>query len=45
MEKEQKILATLGPANHSIEMIEGLIKARKTCLGLNFFHMEVMNII
>ena len=29
MEKERKILATLVPASHSVEMIEGLIKAGK----------------
>ena len=29
MNKRTKILATLGPASHTIEMIEGLIKAGK----------------
>ncbi|MBP7783628.1 MAG: pyruvate kinase [Aliarcobacter sp.] len=38
MEKRTKILATLGPASHSIEMIEGLIKAGANMFRLNFSH-------
>ncbi|MBU0924699.1 pyruvate kinase [bacterium] len=38
MEKRTKILATLGPASHSIEIIEGLIKAGANMFRLNFSH-------
>ena len=49
MEKRTKILATLGPASHSIEMIEGLIKAGANMFRLNFshgsheYHLETLN--
>ncbi|WP_419771361.1 MAG: pyruvate kinase [Candidatus Marinarcus sp.] len=38
MEKKTKILATLGPASDSVEMIEGLIKAGANMFRLNFSH-------
>lgn len=38
MEKRTKILATLGPASNSVEMIEGLIKAGANMFRLNFSH-------
>ena len=38
MDKRTKILATLGPASHSIEIIEGLIKAGANMFRLNFSH-------
>ena len=38
MQKRTKILATLGPASHSIEIIEGLIKAGANMFRLNFSH-------
>jgi len=38
MHKRTKILATLGPASHSIEIIEGLIKAGANMFRLNFSH-------
>lgn len=38
MEKRTKILATLGPASHTIEVIEGLIKAGANMFRLNFSH-------
>jgi len=38
MEKRTKILATLGPASNSIEVIEGLIKAGANMFRLNFSH-------
>ena len=38
MEKRTKILATLGPASHSVEMIEGLINAGANMFRLNFSH-------
>lgn len=49
MEKRTKILATLGPASHSLEMIEGLIKAGANMFRLNFshgsheYHLETLN--
>ncbi|QKF83115.1 pyruvate kinase [Halarcobacter ebronensis] len=38
MNKKTKIIATLGPASNSIEMIEGLIKAGANVFRLNFSH-------
>ncbi len=38
MDKRTKILATLGPASDSIEIIEGLIKAGANMFRLNFSH-------
>ncbi|MGM0518590.1 MAG: pyruvate kinase [Campylobacterota bacterium] len=38
MEKRTKILATLGPASHSVDTIEGLIKAGANMFRLNFSH-------
>jgi pyruvate kinase len=38
MDKRTKILATLGPASHSIEIIEGLINAGTNMFRLNFSH-------
>jgi pyruvate kinase len=38
MDKRTKILATLGPASHSIDIIEGLIKAGANMFRLNFSH-------
>ncbi|OCL87599.1 Pyruvate kinase [Aliarcobacter thereius] len=38
MEKKTKILATLGPASNSLEMIEKLIKAGANMFRLNFSH-------
>ena len=38
MEKRTKILATLGPASHSVEIIEGLINAGANMFRLNFSH-------
>ena len=38
MDKRTKILATLGPASNSLEMIEGLIKAGANMFRLNFSH-------
>jgi pyruvate kinase len=49
MEKRTKILATLGPASHSVEMIEGLITAGANMFRLNFshgsheYHLETLN--
>lgn len=49
MEKRTKILATLGPASHTVEMIEGLIKAGANMFRLNFshgsheYHLETLN--
>ena len=49
MQKRTKILATLGPASHTIEMIEGLIKAGANMFRLNFshgsheYHLETLN--
>ena len=49
MEKRTKILATLGPASHSVEMIEGLINAGANMFRLNFshgsheYHLETLN--
>ena len=49
MEKRTKILATLGSASHSVEMIEGLIKAGANMFRLNFshgsheYHLETLN--
>ena len=49
MKKRTKILATLGPASHTIEMIEGLIKAGANMFRLNFshgsheYHLETLN--
>ena len=36
--KKTKILATLGPASNSEEMIEGLVKAGANMFRLNFSH-------
>lgn len=38
MDKRTKILATLGPASDSVEIIEGLIKAGANLFRLNFSH-------
>ena len=38
MEKRTKILATLGPASDTVEIIEGLIKAGANMFRLNFSH-------
>lgn len=38
MNKKTRILATLGPASHSVEIIEGLIKAGANMFRLNFSH-------
>ena len=38
MYKKTKILATLGPASNSIEVIEGLVKAGANMFRLNFSH-------
>lgn len=38
MEKRTKILATLGPASDTVEVIEGLIKAGANMFRLNFSH-------
>jgi pyruvate kinase len=49
MEKKTKILATLGPASHSVEIIEGLIKAGANMFRLNFshgsheYHLQTLN--
>ena len=49
MQKRTKILATLGPASHSIEIIEGLIKAGANMFRLNFshgthdYHLDTLN--
>ena len=49
MDKRTKILATLGPASHEIEIIEGLIKAGANMFRLNFshgsheYHLETLN--
>ena len=49
MQKRTKILATLGPASHTIEMIEGLIKGGANMFRLNFshgsheYHLETLN--
>ena len=49
MQKRTIILATLGPASHTIEMIEGLIKAGANMFRLNFshgsheYHLETLN--
>ena len=50
MKKRTKILATLGPASHEIEVIEGLIKAGANMFRLNFshgsheYHLKTLNI-
>ena len=38
MDKKTKILATLGPASNSLEMIEKLIDAGANMFRLNFSH-------
>ncbi len=38
MNKRTKILATLGPASDTVEIIEGLIKAGANMFRLNFSH-------
>ncbi|MFV0480709.1 MAG: pyruvate kinase [Campylobacteraceae bacterium] len=38
MEKKTKILATVGPASDSVEILEGLIKAGVNVFRLNFSH-------
>ena len=38
MEKKTKILATVGPASDSVEVLEGLIKAGVNVFRLNFSH-------
>eukprot|EP01029_Cantina_marsupialis_P022319 TRINITY_DN5440_c0_g1_i1.p1 TRINITY_DN5440_c0_g1~~TRINITY_DN5440_c0_g1_i1.p1 ORF type:complete len:484 (-),score=109.88 TRINITY_DN5440_c0_g1_i1:207-1658(-) len=38
MNKKTKILATLGPASNTVEMIEGLIRAGANMFRLNFSH-------
>ena len=38
MQKRTKILATIGPASHSVETIEGMIKAGGNMFRLNFSH-------
>ncbi len=38
MQKRTKILATIGPASHSVEKIEGMIKAGGNMFRLNFSH-------
>ena len=38
MKKRTKILATIGPASHSVETIEGMIKAGGNMFRLNFSH-------
>ena len=38
MKKKVKILATLGPASDSVEVIENLIKAGANLFRLNFSH-------
>jgi len=49
VEKRTKILATLGPASHSVETIEGLIQAGANMFRLNFshgsheYHLETLN--
>lgn len=49
MDKRTKILATLGPASHTLEIIEGLIKAGANMFRLNFshgsheYHLETLN--
>jgi len=49
MEKKTKILATLGPASNSLEMIESLIDAGANMFRLNFshgsheYHLETLN--
>ncbi|MBL3520399.1 pyruvate kinase [Arcobacter lanthieri] len=49
MEKKTKILATLGPASNSLEMIEKLIDAGANMFRLNFshgsheYHLETLN--
>ena len=49
MQKRTKILATLGPASHEIEIIEELIKAGANMFRLNFshgsheYHLETLN--
>jgi len=49
MNKRTKILATLGPASHSTEIIEGLIKAGANMFRLNFshgsheYHLDTLN--
>lgn len=49
MEKRTKILATLGPSSHSIDIIESLIKAGTNMFRLNFshgsheYHLETLN--
>lgn len=49
MDKRTKILATLGPASHNIEIIEGLIKAGANMFRLNFshgtheYHLQTLN--
>ena len=38
MRKKTKILATIGPASDSLEVLEGLIKAGVNVFRLNFSH-------
>ena len=38
MDKKTKILATVGPASDSVEILEGLIKAGVNVFRLNFSH-------
>jgi len=51
MSKKTKILATLGPASDSLEIIEGLIKAGANMFRLNFshgtheYHLNTLNTI
>lgn len=49
MDKRTKIIATLGPASHSVPIIEGMIKAGANMFRLNFshgsheYHLETLN--
>ena len=49
MDKRTKILETLGPASHTLEIIQGLIKAGANMFRLNFshgsheYHLETLN--
>lgn len=49
MKKRTKILATLGPASHTVDIIEGLINAGANMFRLNFshgsheYHLETIN--
>ncbi|NCB54654.1 MAG: hypothetical protein EOM49_06895, partial [Epsilonproteobacteria bacterium] len=38
MDKKTKILATVGPASDSVEILEGMIKAGVNVFRLNFSH-------